>query len=127
TIINSTQYLWPQEIPAPPAGARLVWGIQPEDDQGNPLVLPERFTNPFTLIILSTREECDKLLEKIKRLRNDGLKVKEEYWQADEKFQRTSQFTEEAEERADALEIEKWRSQMRSAEKKLDKIKLAFD
>ena len=127
TVINATQYLWPQEIPAPPTGAMLAWGIQPEDDQGNPLVLPERFTNPFTLIILPTREECDKLLGKIKKLHENGLKVEEEYWQADAKFQRTSQLTEEAEERADALEIEKWKSQMKSAEKKLEKIKTTFD
>jgi hypothetical protein len=122
-----TQLLWPPEIPLPDAGALLAWAVQPEDDQGTPLILPERFTNAFTLNVLPTRDECQKILEKIKRLRTDGLVVEEEYWAADGTFQRTSQLLEEAEERADALDIQKTKKQMQTAEKKLTKVKSAFD
>jgi hypothetical protein len=123
----STTFLWPQEIPLPQTGSRLAWGIQPEDDQSNPLILPERFTNVFNLIALPTRDECQKILEKIKKLRNDGLRVEEEYWQADAKFQRTSEFFEAAQERADALDIEKWKHEMQIAERNVNRLKAAFD
>ena len=98
TTIGTTQLLWPQEIPLPDAGAILAWGIQPEDDQGNPIILPERFTNVFNLIVLPSKEQCSKLLQKIKKLRENGLEVEEQYWTAYDHFARVTQVLEEDEE-----------------------------
>jgi hypothetical protein len=127
TTIGATQLLWPQEVPLPDGGANLAWAIQPEDGQGTPLILPERFTNAFNLIVLPNHDECQKIFENIKKLRTQGLQVEEEYWAADGGLQRTSQLLEDAEERADALDIQKMKKQMQTAEKKLDKIKISFD
>jgi len=127
STLGITQLLWPPEVPLPDAGTKLAWGVQPEDELGNPLIMPERFTNAFNLIVLPTREQCQKILEKIKKLRSEGLHVEEEYWAADGKMQRASQLLEEAEERADALEIQNKKKEMQTAEKKLDKLKTSFD
>jgi hypothetical protein len=122
-----TQLLWPQEIPLPDAGIKLAWGVQPEDELGNPLVQPERFTNAFDLVVLPTREQCETILAKVKKIRSTAIKIEEEYWAADWKMQRTSQLLEEAEERADALDIQTKRKAQEEAQKKLEKIKTAFD
>ena len=126
-IMGSTQMLWPQEIPLPNVGGNLAWGIQPEDDQGNPLILPERFTNAFNLIALPSKEQCAKLLQKIKKLREDGLEIEERYWAAYEHFARVTQILEEAEERADVLIIEKEKKEQKESDAKLEKIKIVFD
>jgi hypothetical protein len=127
TITGATQLLWPQEIPLPDAGVNLAWAIQPEDDQGNPIILPERYTNVFNLIILPSKDECAKILQHIKSLRENGLQVEENYWSAFDKFARVTQLLEEAEERADAFEIQKMKKEMHSDEKKLDQVKSFFD
>ena len=125
--IGSTQFLWPQEIPLPDAGANLAWGIQPEDDQGNPFIVPERFTNAFNLIILPSKEQCAKLLQKIKKIREDGLDIEEKYWASYEHFARITQVLEEAEERADVIAIEKEKKEQKNSGVKLEKIKVSFD
>lgn len=125
--VSTTQLLWPQEIPLPDAGANLAWSIQPEDDQGNPIILPERFANAFNLIVLPSKEQCAKLLQKIKKLRDKGLLVEEEYWAAYEHFARITQVLEEAEERADVLAIEKGKKEVKDSDAKLEKIKVVFD
>ncbi|MDP4221577.1 MAG: hypothetical protein Q8896_14165 [Bacteroidota bacterium] len=127
TAPNSTQLLWPPEIPLPASGATLAWGVQPEDDQGNPLVLPERYTNAFNLIVLPSKDECAKLQTKIANLRQEGLAIEEQYWSADGLLQRTTQLLEEAEERADALDIQKMKTEVASAGKKLEEIRVTFD
>ncbi len=127
TTIGTTQLLWPQEIPLPNIGANLAWAVQPEDELGNPYILPERFSNAFTLLVLPSSEECSKISGKIMRLRSDGLKVEEEYWEADGRLQRITQLLEEAEERADALSIQKSKNDQTQANTKLEKIKTTFD
>ncbi len=127
TSIGTTQLLWPQEIPLPDGGASLAWSIQPEDDQGNPIILPERFTNAFNLIVLPSKEQCAKLLQKIKKLRENGLEVEEEYWDSYKHFARITQILEEAEERADVLAIEKGKKDQKNSDAKLEKIKVIFE
>lgn len=127
TSIGATQLLWPQEIPLPDAGANLAWGVQPEDDQENPIIIPERFTNAFNLIVLPSKEQCGKILDKIKKLRSEGLEVEENYWAGYEHFARITQLLEEAEERADVLVIEKTKQEQHEADIKLEKIKVFFD
>jgi len=127
TTVGSTQLLWPQEIPLPDAGVNLAWGIQPEDDQGNPIILPERFTNAFTLIVLPSKEGCGKLLQNIKKLREHGLEIEEQYWTTYEHFARVTQLLEEAEERADVLDIEKQKKEQKNSDAKLEKIKIVFN
>jgi len=124
---GTTQLLWPPEIPLPDAGIKLAWGVQPEDELGNPLILPERFTNALGIIVLPTHDECQKLLEKIKKNRTDALKVEEEYWSADLQMQRTTQLLEEAEERADALDVQNRKKEIEVTEKRIDKVKTLFD
>ncbi len=127
TTVNATQLLWPQEIPLPDVGANLAWGVQPEDDQGNPYVLPERFTNAFTLIVLPSKEECIKLFENIKKLRDEGLQIEEQYWTAYDHYARVTEVLEEAEERADVLIIEKTMKDQKQSDAKLGKMKASFD
>ena len=127
TVMGGTQLLWPQEIPLPSAGANLAWGIQPEDELGNPYILPERFTNAFNLIVLPSKDECAKLLENIKKLRVRGLEVEQDYWTAYDRFARVTQVLEEAEERADALAMEKAKKDQKDADAKIGKVKTFFD
>lgn len=127
TTINSTQLLWPQEIPLSGVGGNLAWAVQPEDEIGNPIIIPERFTNAFNLNVLPSKEECAKLLQRIKKLRNDGLVIEEKYWEVYERFAKITQSLEEAEERADALMIEKYKKERSETDSKLGKLRIVFD
>lgn len=127
TSVNSTQLLWPQEIPISGMGGNLAWAVEPEDESGNPLIIPERFSNTFTLIVLPSKEECGKLLDKVKKLREDGLGAEEKYWTVYEHYARITGLLEEAEERADALMIEKYKSEQSEADTKLEKVRITFD
>ncbi|MEP7235773.1 MAG: hypothetical protein ABI778_10810, partial [Ignavibacteriota bacterium] len=127
TVLGATQMLWPQEIPLPDAGVNLAWGVQPEDNLGNPYIIPERFTNAFNLFVFPTKEECAKMLEKIKKIRDEGLLIEESYWLAYDHFTRVTEVLEAAEERADILAIDKARKEQKNAEAKLSKAQTTYD
>ena len=127
TTTGTTALLWPQEISLPRAGDLLTWSVQPEDEHGMPIITPERFATPYSLIVLPSSEHCSELLQKLKNIRKDAMKIEEEYWVAFEWYARVTEFLEKAEEQADVVEIEKDRAAKQKAELRIEKIKVTYD
>jgi hypothetical protein len=125
--IGSTQQLWPNEVIIPSAGSVYAWSVQAEDMEGNPIILPERYPQPFTLKILPSKEGCAVLLNKLSKERQATLEIEERYWKAYDTFERTKQQLEEAEERADAYMMQKIRKKLPVNQKQFSAMKELYE
>ena len=107
-VVTATpQSSWPQEVPLPPEGGTFIWSVQPEDGEGTPIIMPERFAEPFKLIALPSHDQCLKILHTIIDQKDALLKVEEAYWGSYTKYLRISKELQDAETRADAYEIKR--------------------
>ena len=125
--IGSTQQLWPNEVIVPAAGSLYAWSVQAEDMEGNPIIVPERYPQPFSLKILPTKVGCASLLNKLSKERQNTLEIEERYWKSYDAFERTKQQLEESEDRADAYMMQKIRKKLTSVQKQFAAIKEQYE
>ncbi len=114
--MTTTQLIWPQEVKLPNEGGTYIWSVQPEDAEGTPLIVPERFAEPFKLIVLPSQEQCVKFLSEITASKDSLLKKETAYWRTYLKTLRLKKEYDNALERADVYEIRKYESEVKKAE-----------
>ncbi len=125
--VGATQLLWPSEVQPPITGASFAWSVQAEDLEGNPIVVPERYPQPYLLKILPTKEGCASLLSKVQKEREILLSLEERYWKAYDTFERTEWQLENAEERADAYAVQKIKSGLPAIQKMFAEQKKSYE
>ena len=118
---------WPQEVPLPPDGGNFIWSIQPEDADGTPIILPERFAEPFKLIALPSHDRCMKLLSNVSDQKETLIKTEEKYWSSYTRYLRISKELQNAQARADAYEIKKLEKQIIVAEAQVANLKQSHE
>ncbi len=118
---------WPQEVPLPPDGGNFIWSIQPEDADGTPIIIPERFAEPFKLIALPSHDRCMKLLSNITDQKTTLIKTEESYWSSYSRYLRISKELQNAQARADAYEIKKLEKQIVTAESQVANLKQSHE
>lgn len=113
--LGQTTFMWPQEVPVPSTGGTFAWSVQPEDNDGNPMVSPEGFTPPFTFSILPQRDDCTALAEKVGTEKETAQRLEEDYWSAYNRYERLSKELDDAEDRADVYIIERVKTEVGDA------------
>ncbi|HYM20665.1 MAG TPA: hypothetical protein VEW28_06640 [Candidatus Kapabacteria bacterium] len=120
-VTSVTQLQWPQEFRLPATGGSFTWSVQAEDANGTPLVLPERFAEPFIVTALPSQEECMKLLGAAERDREVLLTAEERYWQDYSKLAELKKQFQDANDRVDVYEMNRLEPEVRSLEQTVER------
>jgi hypothetical protein len=112
----TTQLSWPQDFRLPSAGGTFIWSIQAEDADGTPLIMPERFAEPFTLTVLPSQEECSKLLATAESVREELQNEEEAFWHDYSNLTELRKEYESANDRVDVYEMQRLEKEVNTLE-----------
>lgn len=123
-LSNQTQLLWPPEAEQPKAGKKYAWAVIAKDDDGVPLGGAEGMSEVRSLQIGASSIECERLLREANLLKQQSAEAEKLFWEASDLEYNLSRRYQDAEERADARNME---ATLRRLEKARDRVKLRTD
>jgi hypothetical protein len=125
--LGQTSLMWPQEVAMPTTGGNFAWSVQPEDNDGNPMISPEGFAPANIFSILPLHDDCTRLAAKAAEAKENAARLEEEYWSAYNRYERLTKMLVDAEDRADIYIIERTTTDVTSAKEELSVKKSNYE